>query len=90
MKPKWQRTFIIRTIFSGLVHSPNKEEICSSIKTARKIEERKIISNNLKTYFGTMHSKGVLFVEREFGEDSIVSDLRRHIFETFVKVQFVS
>lgn len=70
--------------------SPNKEEICSSIRTARKIEERKIINNNFKTYFGTAHSKGVLFVEREFGEDSIVSDLRHHIFETFAKVQFVS
>ena len=67
---------------------PQKErlagEVAAFIKTRK---EGKFVAKNLKGYFGSVDSKGPLFVEQENGPDEFIGDLRQDIFERFSKLR---
>jgi len=67
--------------------SPNIRTILADFKKYHNLPEWQLVAKGLFDHFSAPHSKGVLLVESEFGADSIVSNLRQHIFETFEQLK---
>ncbi len=67
--------------------SPNIRMILSDFKKYHNLPEWQLVAKGLSDHFSEPYSKGVLLVEREFGADSVVPDLRQHIFGTFEQLK---
>lgn len=67
--------------------SPNIQTILSDFKKYHNLPEWQLVAKGLSEHFSEPYSKGVLLVEREFGADSVVPDLRQHIFGTFEQLK---
>lgn len=63
--------------------SPNREQIKSAFKRYRRRAEWGLAKTALDVHFKSPTSNGVILIEKEFGPDSILADLRGHIWETF-------
>jgi len=66
--------------------SPNKEKIILSFDGYKKGSDWDLVKNGLDRYFKSETSEGVILVEREFGQDSIIMDMRKHIWEIFNEI----
>lgn len=67
--------------------SPNIRSILANFKKYHRLPEWKLVAKGLSDHFSKPYSKGILLAEKEFGPDSIVPDLRQHIFETFEQLK---
>lgn len=67
--------------------SPNIQTILADFKKYHRLPEWRLVSKGLTDYFSKPYSKGILLVEKEFCPDSIVPDLRQHIYETFEQLK---
>jgi len=64
--------------------SPTKARLCDDVAgLIQKLKEGKQVKENLKEYFGSVDSKGPLFVEQESGPDAYVANVREDAFEKF-------
>lgn len=70
-------------IYYILRFSPNVKKIKDSFVGYKKTEVWLPVKKVLTNYFATINSKGVEMVEKEFGPDSILTDMKRHIFKVF-------
>lgn len=71
-------------VYYMLRFSPTKAQLCDDVVgLIQKRKEGKQVKENLKEYFGSVDSKGPLFVEQENGPDAYVSNVREDAFEKF-------
>ncbi|MBI2092328.1 MAG: hypothetical protein HYT75_04985 [Deltaproteobacteria bacterium] len=63
--------------------SPNKSETLLKLKQFKILPEWRIAAAAIVKNFSAITSEGVVLVEKEFGQDSIIKNLRKHILETF-------
>lgn len=75
-------------VYYMLRFSPQKEKLVDEVTAFIKNQkEGRRVKKNLKGYFGSVDSKGPLFVEQENGPDEFIRDLRQDIFERFSKLR---
>lgn len=68
--------------------SPTKAQLCDDVVgLIKELKEGKQVKENLKEYFGSVDSKGPLFVEQENGPDAYVANLREDAFEKFSDIR---
>lgn len=70
-----------------LRYSPHANQILQNIQGYHSKAEWKMVKKGLQRYFNDAASAGVLMVEREFGPDPLIANLRQHILQTFQKIQ---
>ncbi|TRZ48761.1 hypothetical protein D4Q80_03180 [bacterium] len=71
-------------VYYMLRFSPTKAQLFDDVVgLIKKRKEGKQVKDNLKEYFGSVDSKGPLFVEQENGPDDYIHDVRQDIFERF-------
>lgn len=71
-------------VYYMLRFSPTKAQLFDDVVgIIKKRKEGKQVKENLKEYFGSVDSKGPLFVEQENGPDAYVANVREDAFEKF-------
>lgn len=70
-------------VYYMLRFSPHMQEIVQAMRGYHSKPEWKMVKAGLQKYFADEDSEGPILVEREFGTDSLINNLRRHILETF-------
>jgi hypothetical protein len=75
-------------VYYMLRFCPQREKLAGEVAAfIKNRKEGKSVAKNLKGYFGSVDSKGPLFVEQENGPDEFIHALRQDIFERFSKLR---
>lgn len=70
-------------VYYMLRYSPNVGAVLKTLHKYRSKPQWEMVHKGLQNSFGDVNSSGSLMVEQEFGPDSLVSNLRQHILDTF-------
>lgn len=71
-------------VYYMLRFCPKREQLADDVVTfIKKRKEGKQVRENLKEYFGSVDSKGPLFVEQENGPDTYIDNVRQDAFDKF-------
>lgn len=74
-------------LYYVLRFTPNIEQINQDlVKLRMRKKEAEAIKRNINDYFADFISEGVLLIEKEFGPDYLVDDLRKDIYERICRI----